>query len=128
MDCPKFQHDISYTGCYDCDENISQPKPIPTPSTALSKIENNGNTSVNFTLLIKIQKLVDNGWGEYINVVKGNYQISPGTSLDLKELFNNQNVTIKTLGNYRLNVTALNSTGQTIISGIKEFNVTGLRR
>ncbi len=128
MDWPMFMHDAQHTGCYDCDRNISQSKPIPTPSTSLSKIENLGDIGANITLSIKIQKFENNSWLNYKEIVSNNYNILPKSSLNLTKLFNEKNTTLNTTGNYRLNITAFDSLGQTIASSGKEFKILTLSK
>jgi hypothetical protein len=99
MDWPKFQHDNKRTGCYDCVSIQSRPQ---------SKAVNLGSSSINGTLIIKLQKKNGESFVDYGSSYAEEVVIPANSLIKLDVRWNNLGYSIGEPGRYKVYAEFLN--------------------
>jgi subtilisin family serine protease len=96
-DWPMWRYDSQHTGCYKCVQQSSVQPQIQ------SKITNHENFPISDTFLLYIEKRDRNqNWNSYREVSNVEITLLAGEVFNLTEVWNNQDIGINSVGDYRL--------------------------
>lgn len=96
MPWPQFMHDPQHTGCYDCNNTFSQPRPK-------SQILNTGSVPIKGNLLMKVQNYYNGFWEDYQVVIDNiEYSVPLNDHLALDKIWNENDIRITEPGRFRV--------------------------